>query len=309
MPPTPQPGQRHEIFLPLPGGSEISMPFRYIPPGRFRMGSRGMGERDSLFRDEEPVHWVEITRGFWMAETPVTQAQFEVWKGSESFRVWHKENQEAKFAYYDKGPHRNAFEGRPDCPAEKLNWHEATACCEWMGNAALRLPAPIERVSLPTEAQWEWACRGPDDPEKGHLGQQCEFYSGDGEATLAKVGWYGEKYDIGSTREVRRLEANGWGLHDMHGNVWEWCRDVWNEAPFVMRADGCHDPVVNEEGTGKILWLRVLRGGSWTDPPQSCRSASRYCGSPAIRLSNQGFRPVLLLSALSGPAGPGPAEP
>jgi len=283
------------------------MPFRYIPPGRFRMGSRGNG------RDEEPVHWVEITRGYWMAETPVTQAQFGVWTESVAYRAWHEENRDAAFDSDDNDLHRNRFNGKPDHPAENLNWHEASAFCAWLWRNASNLPPEALGSALPSEAQWERACRGPDELERGHMGHRCDYHSGDGEAVLTKVGWY-QGNAGGTTHEVGLLDPNGWGLYDMHGNVWEWCRDWWHDSPYILRAEGCHDPEVTEETPGSVGTVRVLRGGSWGDSPQWCRSAFRYWWGPAGRYLFQGFRPVLLLSALPGPEGPGsggamPTEP
>jgi len=285
----PFPNPRHEIVLDAEKG--ITMGFRWIPAGRFRMGSRGMGLIDHGYGfrpggNEEPVHEVEITKGYWIAETPVTQAQFAVWKPD----------------------HENGFPNHPQHPAESLDWHEASEFCEWMATTALNRPIDFEKAGLPTEAQWERACRGPDDPEKGHLGHHCEFYNGDGEAALAKVGWY-EGNAGGTTHEVGLLDPNGWGLHDLHGNVREWCRDLWHESPYVVREEGCRDPVVTEETPGSDGTGRVLRGGSWIGAPRGCRSAFRGWWGPTGRFRLLGFRPVLLLSALPGSGGAVPTEP
>lgn len=250
------------------------------------MGSRGMGRVNGWHNYEELVHWVEITRLYWMAETPVTQAQF---------------------AAFLPG-HENGFPGRPTHPAENLTWDEAGASCRWLWVTPYlrsQLPSGCEGVDLPTEAQWERARRGPDEPEKGCLGHLCEYHTGDGESALRQAGWYGEELGKGSTHPVGQKEPNGWGLRDLHGNVWEWCRDWWHDHPYVLREDGVQDPEITAETPGSDPSIRVVRGGSWNCSPRGCRSAFRDWRGPSYRNLIRGFRPVLFCLA----AFPGPAEP
>jgi formylglycine-generating enzyme required for sulfatase activity len=146
------------------------MAFRRIPKGSFRMGSRG------YYAEEEPNHRVRITEDFWMAETPVTQAQFAI--GTQAAGI----------------DHTNHFDGRADNPAENMDWHQAVAYCAWLTETkSPTFPAGFSTAALPSEAQWEYACRA---------GAETEYHSGDGEEALARVGWHDEEWGVGSTHPV-----------------------------------------------------------------------------------------------------------
>jgi formylglycine-generating enzyme required for sulfatase activity len=223
----------------LPGG--VTMAFRPIPAGEFVMGSRGQ------FNREEPPHIVRIARPFYMGRWPVTQEQFAVWTVAEGIE------------------HQNHFGGRRDHPAEHMDWYQAAAFCEWLSRHAPGLP--IGHVAaLPTEAEWEYGCRA---------GTDTEYSSGDGEAALREVAWFGEDFAKGSTHPVGSKAANAFGLHDMHGNVWEWCWDVYDPDAYKARVDGATDPGASarwQDLNGKRQSAehkgnpdRVLRGGSWDD--------------------------------------------
>jgi formylglycine-generating enzyme required for sulfatase activity len=277
------PGDAHAIRLPTPDGVGVEMRFRHVPAGRFRMGSRGMGRLVRWFNNEEPVHWVEITQPFWMAETPVTQAQFGAWKPG----------------------HQNRFSGLANHPAENMTWDEAFEYCRWLWEAPeLRgqLPDRTIEASLPTEAQWERACRGQNDSEAGHMGHRCDYYAGDGDIALKAAGWYGRELGEGLTHPVGEKCPNSWGLRDLHGNVWEWCRDLWHANPYIFRVDGVKDPETTAEIPGSDSTRRAIRGGSWYNPPLWCRTACRGWGQLTHRYWHQGFRPVLLLAASHGRA-------
>ena len=242
----------------------MEMAFRRIPAGRFRMGQRGEWDR------EEPVHWVEIPHDFWMAETPVTQEQFALWKHD----------------------HKNGFDGRPKNPAENLTRHDAAAYCEWV-TGEFRKEIPEGMVArLPLEAEWEYACRA---------GTRSEYYTGDGDAALDKAGWHGANSG-GETHPVGEKEANAWGLRDLHGNVWEWCEDEWDEDAYKRREDGALIvrlwDVETEHESGEDQ-LRVLRGGSWSNTVGDCRAAMRFGDVPGFRIWDFGFRVCLV---------PGPQE-
>ena len=221
---------------------EVLQRMRWIPPGRFQMGS----EWEQSFEDERPRHWVELSRGFWMGDTPVTQV------------LW---------AVVMDGATPSEFEGEGR-PVERVSWEDVQKFLERLSSLG-----PGLRMRLPTEAEWEYACRA---------GTDTEYWSGDGEAALASVGWYGANSGR-ETKPVGQKPANPWGLHDVHGNVWEWCGDSLREYAASPELN----PVGTRDGSS-----RVVRGGSWRNTARSARSAFRSWNSPGYRNSYLGFRLV-----------------
>lgn len=217
------------------------MRFRYIPPGEFLMGSPV--EENGRDTDEGPQHTVRLTRGFWLAETPCTQGQWDAVKGGNpSFR-----------------------KGGDDYPVEYVSWHDACAFC-----LLLRKRHPEALVGLPTEAQWEYACRA---------GSTAAFYNGlpcnlprGLDLALDMIGWFDSNSE-GASSPVRQLPANAWGLHDMLGNVWEWCIDARRPYRDCLEVDPCGPT----EGWGGA---RCIRGGAWNSNAGLCRCASRGAESP-----------------------------
>jgi formylglycine-generating enzyme required for sulfatase activity len=200
-------------------------------------GSFGMGEETS------PVQ-VRLRRGFWMGETEVTQAQYQAVMGTNPAN-WKGDT----------------------LPVEQVSWNDAVEFSRKL-SASSGLT-----VSLPTEAQWEYACRA---------GSTTRFHTGNSDSDLGRAGWYSDNGGS-KTSPVGQKEANAWGLRDMHGNVWEWCAD-WYDGSLP----GGSDPTGPSTGSS-----RVDRGGSWVFDAQSCRSAGRNANVPTYRSSTLGFRPVL----------------
>jgi formylglycine-generating enzyme required for sulfatase activity len=156
--------------------------------------------------------------------------------------------------------------GGPECPVETVSWEDAQKFIRKLSEKDGE-----NTYRLPTEAEWEYACRaGTDTP----------YYTGTTEADLDRAGWYSENSG-GKTHPVRQKEANAWGLYDMHGNVWEWCQDWYGEYPEGTVTD----PAGPDKGSA-----RVLRGGGWYRGAGYCRSGSRDSDSPDRRLSLLGFR-------------------
>jgi formylglycine-generating enzyme required for sulfatase activity/serine/threonine protein kinase len=237
-------------------GGGVSLELVWIPPGEFTMGSPA--NESGRYNDEGPQHRVTLTKGFWMGKTPVTQRQWRQLMGTA------------------RQPHfKNAGE---DAPMESLNWHDAKEFC---GKLQERLSGDLRALTarLPTEAEWEYACRA---------GTTTGLYSGK-ELTsttgrcrnLDEIAWYGQNSGS-TTKPVGQKQPNAWGLHDMLGNVWEWCED--GKRSYTTTAQT--DPV----GSGSS---RVLRGGSWVNVARRCRSASRYDYAPGNRYGNHGFRVVV----------------
>jgi len=222
--------------------SGMVVTFRYCPPGKFLMGSPASEEGRN--NDEGPQHEVELTRGFWLGETPVTQSLWQAVMGSNPSR----------------------FQGG-DRPVEKVSWDD---CQQFLSRANGTLPRL--QVRLPTEAEWEYACRA------GTTG--ATWLGANSAAALNRIAWYLENSG-GQTQPVKRKESNPWGLHDMLGNVWEWCSD-FNAGYGSQRAV---DPAGPASGTE-----RVCRGGTWIFGAGLARSAYRFAFDPGFRDDILGFR-------------------
>ena len=229
--------------------------FVHIAPGTFAMGSP---EYETGRSDDEIMHEVTLTKGFYMMKTTVTQGQ---WKAVA-------------------GDNPSSFPGGGDnWPVENVSWNE---CQEFIR----MLNAGKDGVyRLPTEAEWEYACRAGSSTHVCN-GEISELYS-DHDPTLDEVGWYcgnsGRK-----TRPVAQKSPNAWGLHDMHGNVSEWCQDWYGE----YGSDSQTDPCGPESASGK-----VVRGGSWLSNAKNCRSASRFSWLPDSGIEFIGFRLVKEISS------------
>ena len=196
----------------------VPLPFRRVSAGAFWMGSRG--ENPS----EEPRHRVRITRPFFMATFPVTQHQYRAVIGRK-----RKDGLDPSPSHF-KGDLR---------PVETVSWGDVIRWCELLqGMKALRTAeaslgeGPL-RAGLPTEAQWEYACRA---------GTDTEYYTGDGEAALDEAGWYA-KNSKSETHSVGLKAPNDYRLYDMHGNVEELCADAWDEHAYKKRVVGVCDPM------------------------------------------------------------------
>jgi formylglycine-generating enzyme required for sulfatase activity len=239
----------------------------WCPAGRFLMGSPAAetGHRP----DEGQVH-VQLTRGFWMGKFEITQAQWSAIAG----------------AFPDRPPSA-AFGIGADVPVYWVSYEDATQLCERAtdaGSADRSLPRGW-RFSLPTEAQWEYACRAGTTTATS-FGDRL----GGGQANFSGAPLNGGARGPAHGRSVRvgSYPPNAWGLCDMHGNVFEWCRD-WYHA----RLPGGVDPDLstvkgtpNRDGTHS----RVRRGGAWNDDGQFCRSALRLRYEPHRRSDHIGFR-------------------
>ena len=216
------------------------MLLEFIPQGEFTMGSS-----TATRVEDEKQHRVSIDRAFYMSKTEVTQAQYS--------------------ALVDNNP--CSFMGA-DMPVETITWDEAADYCKKLSDLL------HETVRLPSEAEWEYACRA---------GTTTDFDSGDDEAAASKVAWYSSNSQE-RTHAAGLLAANAWGLCDMHGNVWEFCQD------------GRLVPILDEK-TGKQTMsdCRMLRGGSWMDQVGDLRATSRTLVPRTFKNPNIGFRVVIEL--------------
>jgi len=268
------------VVLPING---VEYPFRWCPAGTFTMGSP---ESEEGQYDGETQHQVTLSRGFWMLETPVTQAMWD--------SVMDNNPSDLKGVMLPVG--RVTWE---DCQEyiTKLNAHLA-------GTPGVHLagtPGSGYRFSLPTEAQWEYACRA--GTMTATYAGEMKILGANNAPILDAIAWYGGNSSVGytgskgydtkdwpdkqypggmaGTRDVYGKTPNAWGLYDMHGNVWEWCSDWYGTYP----GGAVTDPTGASSGSE-----RVLRGGSWFSCARDCRSANRGFNKPSVRGSNFGVR-------------------
>jgi formylglycine-generating enzyme required for sulfatase activity len=288
--------------LPVEETNSIGMKFAIIPPGEFDMGSmaeeiaaeieRGKRAKESQgyldrVSSEGPRHRVKITRPLYVAVYQVTQGEYEKVMGVNPSAFTEKQMESSAFkpplSEYEvkyRETYVKKVEGKDTSrhPVETVTWEKAMEFCHKL--SAMPAERAARRVyRLPTEAEWEYACR---------VGTTTRWSCGDDEAGLADVGWY-NKNAGGKTHPVGEKKPNGWGLYDMHGNVWEWCMD-WYGGDFYRQSRPV-DPVGPPGGSN-----RVLRGGSWRSAAGDCRSANRLRHQPGYRDDYLGLR-VLLVPA------------
>ena len=221
------------------------MEFVLIPAGSFMMGS---SDSDSdAPGDERPLHQVTITKPFYLGKYEVTQEQWQTVMGSNP----------------------SNFKG-PKNPVERVNWDDCQAFVAKLNERYRKNGTPF---ALPTEAQWEYACRA---------GSATRFSYGQDDAALQDYAWLAED-SADTTHPVGLKKPNAWALHDMNGNVWEWCAD-WYGPDYYRHSPGI-DPAGPSDGS-----LRVLRGGSINDHAQYRLVTFRGRYQPSSRLVNLGFR-------------------
>jgi formylglycine-generating enzyme required for sulfatase activity len=228
--------------------NSMSMKFAWIPPGSFVMGSPKKEKERGL---NETHHKVTLTKGFYMGVYTVTQEEWQAVMGNNP----------------------SHFKGEKNLPVETVSWDD---CQEFIKKLRDKDKKPYR---LPSEAEWEVSCRaGTTTPF--YFGETISTdqanYNGNGTYGNGKKGKWGQQ-----TTPVGSFPANGFGLHDMHGNVWEWCQDWYGDYP--------EKDVVDPQGAEKGKF-RVLRGGSWVDVPVICRSAFRNGFVPGSRDFDCGLR-------------------
>jgi formylglycine-generating enzyme required for sulfatase activity len=258
--------------------NSLGMKLVVIPAGKFLMGSP-VTEKE---RDPGEVqHEVEITRPFYMGAYEVTQAQYE--------KVWPKPGAGGRARF---GPGSG---GGPDHPMENIFWHRAVEFCNRLSARPEEREAK-RRYRLPTEAEWEYACRaGTTTPF--HYGESLSSalanFNGNFPYGGAAKGPYLRK-----TAKVGSYKPNAWGLYDMHGNVAEWCSDYYD--PNYYKNSPRADPKGPAKGvlpTDYKDFYRVIRGGCWLDEARGCRSAYRYRAMPHDAYQLIGFRVVCEVAA------------
>ncbi len=237
--------------------NSIGMEFVLIPTGSFMMGShvsteeaaKKYGAPETWFQREHPQHKVTISQSFYLQSTTVTQSQWKMVLG----------NNPSGQEYGD------------DCPVENVSWNDVQDFIKKLNEME-----GADNYRLPTEAEWEYACRS---------GTTTDFSFGEDASKLAEYAWYSANSEH-RTHPVGKKKPNAWNLYDMHGNIYEWVEDDWHETYDGAPADGSAWVVKK-----RSAW-RVMRGGSWFNDAQNCRSTDRVEVPPDLRDFSLGFRLV-----------------
>ena len=282
----------------------LGMKLTLIPSGEFRMGSTDAdieavlkldaSLKKETFADEQPQHRVRITKPFYMGVHEVTKGQFAAFVKDKSYKTDAERDGKGGYGFdgekFEQKPEYTwknvGFPQTDDHPVVNVSWNDAVAFCEWLS------AKEGQTYQLPSEAQWEYACRagttslwwhGADAEGLARIGNVAdgtakEKFSNFKGTITAKDGYV-------FTAPVGRFRANAFGLHDMHGNAFEWCQDGYDEGVYATRTGVTSDPV-----NVSTVARRVLRGGSWFNDTWYTRSANRYRYSPDDRGSSSGFR-------------------
>jgi formylglycine-generating enzyme required for sulfatase activity len=285
------------LGVPVEYKNSIGMKFRLIPPGEFLMGSTPeeieavlkVAADEERWREriqsEAPRHRVRITKAFQIGVHEVTRGQFRAFVKATGYKTEAEQDGKGGYGFLDGWVQNpkfvwsgdSGFDTGPDDehPVCQVTWNDARAFCAWL----TKQKGVVYR--LPTEAEWEYACRA---------GTMTRWHSGNDDRGLKDYAWSAFQGGRG-TRPVGTRRSNAFGLGDMHGNLWEWCSD-WHRGDFY-RGSPAMDPVGPSSGTE-----RVLRGGNWYDGASQSRSACRLEGHPSFRDYSIGFRVVLPVDAL-----------
>lgn len=278
--------------------NSIGMKFMLIPPGEFLMGSTleeieaalKVARKDKAWRErinsEAPQHKVVLTKPVYVSVTEVTQAQYEQVMGTNPSHFSATGDGKDKVANLETSNH----------PVEMVSWNDAAEFCAKLSQQEELKPFYFrsdERITslngtgyrLPTEAEWESACRA---------GTTTRFWSGDTDQDLISAGRFGSNSG-GRTHVAGELKANPFGLSDIHGNVFEWVQDSWDPAFYGKFEE---TTAINPSSPFSAGYRRVLRGGVWDNNPSLCRSSYRLAKVPIYRYYGIGFRVVLVAESL-----------
>jgi formylglycine-generating enzyme required for sulfatase activity len=296
---------------------EFGHDLRLIPAGEFTMGCSEspatlqqagfdvplQGNWESQLNQEGPPHRVQLTRPFYLGAGPVTRGQFAEFVRASGYRAEAETDGKGSWGYNFA---TTSFELRPDFtwrktgfyqtdahPVVNVSWNDAQAYIQWL-NQRCQLSSWVRRYRLPSEAEWEYSC-GAGTPTRFHTGDHLASVEGFANVLDVSVGkafpkrdyqkW--QKFDFDDrhafTSVPGAFSGNGFGLYDMHGNVWDWCSD-WYDGNYYGKS-----PVADPPGPSSGS-SRVLRGGGWNSGPLELRTCYRYGSTPGSRLCSGGFR-------------------
>jgi formylglycine-generating enzyme required for sulfatase activity len=227
-------------------GEGVTLELIQLPAGQFMMGTSD--NYNEAWHEEKPQHLVKV-KAFAMGKYPITKAQYKAVMGNKISR----------------------FQGHPNHPVERMSWDDAQKFCRKLSQATGK------QYRLPTEAEWEYACRA---------GTTTRYYFGDNARRLGDYAWFRDNSNK-TIHPVGQKRPNAWGLYDMQGNVWEWCEDGWHDNYQGVPTDGS----AWTQGENNH---RVLRGGGWYGSSRFGRSSYRSGSNPGFRSDDIGFRVVML---------------
>ena len=306
-PPTIPPGKLSEPSPQTITSQATGMKLTLIPAGTFTMGSPASEVERSA--EEGPQHMVRISQPFYMGVYEVTQGEYEQVMGVNP----------SNFSKSNVGSSKLSGQDTSQFPVELVAWYDAIEFCNSLSakdgltayytltNVTRKGQAPKDSIAsamvsvsggrgyrLPTEAEWEYACRA-NTTTPFHFGStlngdQANVNGSAPYGTTTPGKYWARSMTVGS------YLANAFGLSDMHGNVWEWCEDVYHEKVYANRAGTTIDPLVQNGSE-----YRVLRGGSWDNSSEDARSAGRNSGTPEGRSNVSGFRVVFSAAAIRTP--------
>jgi formylglycine-generating enzyme required for sulfatase activity/serine/threonine protein kinase len=298
--------QRHQeewaayLKVPVEYTNSIGMKFRLIPPGEFTMGSteaeieaalkdvdpKYMKHWGECLQSEAPQHKVVLTQPIYLGVNEVTQAEYEKVMAANPSWFASMGNSKEAVAGLETAEH----------PVENVSWNEAAEYCAKLSQQEKLKPfyfragetiTPMDGTGyrLPSEAEWEFACRA---------GTTTKYWIGDQDADLVRAGWFGMNSG-GRTHAAGELKANPFGLSDMHGNVWEWVQDGFDATFYGQFED---KPAIDPISPFPAASLRVTRGGMWYYVASGCRSSDRNAHNPTYRYGHLGFRVSLTIDAV-----------
>lgn len=257
--------EAHERAIAIDLGDGVKLEFVLIHPGSFMMGDDGD-------RDAKPAHKIDIAKSFYLGKYEITQSQWTAVMGSI---------------------HAHTTTKGATLPVDTVEWWECQEFC-----AKLNARFADNTFRLPTEAEWEYACRA---------GSTAKYCFGDDVAQLSDFGWYRRDDDrnpnpkvtgIADTHPVGEKKPNAWGLYDMHGNVWEWCQSRFGAYPYTAddgRETAFPKITLNKKDPKSMVDAKVLRGGSWHHGAKACTAISRAASPPADHRYYYGYRVAMTI--------------
>jgi len=261
--------------LPSKFTNTLKMQMVLIPEGTFQMGSLPADKDKGAEDNELYQHPVRVPRRFYMAATEVTRGQFRQFVKENNYQTDAEKVKKSTSTWQ-----KNDYSKEDNQPVVNVSWNDAMAFCQWLSEKEGK------KYELPTEAEWEYACRAGGKP--GDV-----YCFGNDLKELGDYAWFndnsgGKTHPVGTTKK-----ANRWGLFDMHGNVWEWCADSPRKYPTKEEVEKLKDPIEDYKDPQNTN-IRALRGGAWGDlVPRYCRSASRFNFAREDCYNFLGFRVVL----------------